>query len=139
MYEGAIDLKFRNDSETGVFIQTAWTSSSITVKFFGTKHVEVSSQPGEKTDLVPPQTITIPAGQPCSPSEGGNGFTTSDTRTIRNLDTGQTTSTTRKVKYKPSPKIVCAGGPMPYPTSGTSSTSASAAGPAKPSTTPPTR
>jgi vancomycin resistance protein YoaR len=147
VYEGAIDLKFRNDSDTGVLIQTVWTASSITVKFLGTKHVEVTSQPGEKTDLVPPQTITIPAGKPCQPSDGGNGFTTSDTKTVKNLDTGQSTSTTRRVKYKPSPKIVCAGGPMPYPTSGSASTSTSStgtttgttSGSAKPSSTPPSR
>jgi vancomycin resistance protein YoaR len=125
VYEGAIDLKFRNDGATGVFIQTVWTSSSITVKFFGTKHFEVTSAPGEKTDFVPPQAITIPAGQPCNPSAGGQGFTTSDTRTMRNLDTGQVTTSTHRVKYKPSPMIICAGGPMPYPTAGTTSTSAS--------------
>jgi vancomycin resistance protein YoaR len=129
VYEGAIDLKFRNDTKTAVFIQTVWTPSSITVKFFGTKHFEVTSTPGEKSDPVEPQTINIPAGQPCTPSEGGQGFTTSDTRTLRNLDTGEVTSTTHRVKYKPSPKIVCEGGPMPYPSSSaTPATSATPTG-----------
>ncbi len=125
VYEGAIDLKFRNDSPTGILIQTIWTPSSITVKFFGTKHFEVTSTQGDRTNPEDPQTITVPAGQPCNPSEGGPGFTTSDTRTLRNLETGEITSSTRRVKYKPSPKIVCAGGPVPYPSSTPAATPAS--------------
>ncbi|MCA1820973.1 MAG: VanW family protein, partial [Pseudonocardia sp.] len=31
VFEGAIDVKFRDDSRTGILIQTAWTPSSITV------------------------------------------------------------------------------------------------------------
>jgi hypothetical protein len=113
VYEGAIDLKFRNDSTTGVFIQTIWTSTSITVKFWGTKHVEVTSTPGEHKLPVEQQTITLPAGETCHPSAGGPGFTTTDTKTTKDLDTGKTTSAVRTVKYKPSPKVVCAGGATP--------------------------
>jgi len=111
VFEGLIDLKFRNDSSTGVFIQTIWTATSITVRFWGTKRYEVTSAPGPRTHVVPPQTLTMPAGQPCTPSQGGEGFTTTDTRTLRDINTGQTTSSTRTVTYKPSPKIVCEGGP----------------------------
>jgi vancomycin resistance protein YoaR len=134
VYEGAIDLKFRNDSPTGVFIQTIWTSSSISVKFWGTKHVEVTSTPGEHKDPVVPQTVTLPAGQPCKPSEGGPGFTTTDTKAIKDLDTGKTTTSVRTVKYKASPKIVCAGGATPAagatatPSTDTSSTGTSTTG-----------
>jgi len=137
VYEGAIDLKFRNDSPTGVFIQTIWTPSSITVKFWGTKHVEVTSTPGEHKLPVEPQTITLPAGALCKPSAGGQGFTTTDTRTVKDLDTGKVTSSTRTVKYKPSPKVVCAGGATPAAgatpagtTAGTTSAGASDTSPA---------
>ena len=41
-----IDLKFTNDSDTGVAIQTIWTPSSITVKLWGTKKYEVESVTG---------------------------------------------------------------------------------------------
>jgi len=140
VYEGAIDLKFRNDSTTGVFIQTVWTSSSITVNFWGTKHVEVTSTPGEHKLPVEPQTVTLPAGQACKPSAGGQGFTATDTRTIKDLDTGASTSSTRTVKYKPSPKIVCAGGATAAgtttgsPTTGTTTTPSSTTPSTAPST-----
>ncbi|GAA5145134.1 VanW family protein [Pseudonocardia eucalypti] len=109
VYEGAIDLKFRNDLEHGVYLQTVWTPTSITVKFWGTKQYEVTSAPSPRSNPVPPPTLTMPAGKDCSPSAGGQGFTATDTRTMRNLDTGQSKSTTRTVRYKPSPKVVCGG------------------------------
>jgi vancomycin resistance protein YoaR len=108
VYEGAIDLRFRNDLPTGVLIQTAWTPASITVTFWGTKRFEVTSATSPRSNPVPPQTLTIPTGQPCTPSAGGEGFTATDTRTLRDLDTGQTKTSTHTVHYKPSPAVVCA-------------------------------
>ncbi|HWN32281.1 MAG TPA: VanW family protein [Pseudonocardia sp.] len=113
VYEGAIDLKFRNDLPTGVLIQTAWTPASLTVTFWGTKRFEVTSATSPRTSPVPPQTLNIPAGQPCTPSAGGEGFTATDTRTLRDLDTGQTKTSTHTVHYKPSPAVVCAPAPEP--------------------------
>jgi vancomycin resistance protein YoaR len=138
VYEGAIDLKFRNDSPTGVFIQTVWTPASITVNFWGTKHVEVTSTPGEHKLPVPQQTITLPAGETCHPSNGGPGFTTTDTKTVKDLDTGRTTSSVRTVKYKPSPKVVCAGGATPAATStgGATPDAGASANPATPEASP---
>ncbi|NMH91368.1 vanomycin resistance protein VanB [Pseudonocardia bannensis] len=109
VYNDVIDLKFRNDGPTGVLIQTTWTPSSLTVKMFGTKRYEVTSATGPRTNPTSPNTITIPAGQPCSPSQGAPGFTATDTRTLRNLQTGETRSETRTVKYNPSPIVVCGG------------------------------
>lgn len=111
VFEGAIDLKFRNDLPTGVLIQTIWTPADITVRFWGTKRYEVTSATSPKSNPVPPQTLTVPAGEPCTPSEGGDGFTATDTRTMRDVVTGQTTTSTRTVHYKPSPEVVCADGP----------------------------
>jgi len=104
---GAIDLRFRNDNPTGVLIQTAWTPTSLTVRMYGTKRYEVTSTPGPRTNPTQPQTVTIPKGKPCSPSQGGPGFTITDTRTLREIRTGQTRSETRTVRYNPSPIVVC--------------------------------
>ena len=71
----AVDLRFRNDNPTGVLIQTAWTPTSITVRMYGTKRYEVTSTPGPRTNPTQPQTVTIPKGKPCSPTQGGPGFT----------------------------------------------------------------
>lgn len=106
-----IDLKFTNDSDTGVAIQTIWTSNSITVKLWGTKRYEVESVTGGRTNQTAPQEKQGPA-ENCHPSNGAPGFTTTDTRIIREVGTGREISrNTRTVKYNPQPKIIC--GPPP--------------------------
>jgi len=107
VFEGAIDLKFRDDSPTGIFIQTVWTPSSITVTLWGTKHVDVESIPGPRTDYTDPQTETV-HDQPCSATPGARGFTTSDTRVIRDATThAELSRHTRTVKYDPVPHVIC--------------------------------
>ncbi len=102
-----IDLKFTNDSQTGVVIQTIWTPSSITVKLWGTKRYDVESVPGPRTNFVDPVEQPGPA-ENCHPSNGAPGFTTSDTRILRATGTGQEVRRdTRTVHYNPQPKIVC--------------------------------
>ncbi|MFD9894512.1 VanW family protein [Amycolatopsis sp. NPDC059027] len=102
-----IDLKFTNDSPNGVAIQTIWTPSSITVKLWGTKRYTVESIPGGRTNETPPFERAGPK-QNCHPSSGGPGFTTSDTRVLKDAATGREVSrSTRTVKYDPSPKITC--------------------------------
>jgi vancomycin resistance protein YoaR len=107
VFEGAIDVKFRNDSPTGILVQTAWTPASITVTLWGTKHVDVESITGPRTDYTDPTTETI-HGQPCSPTPGARGFTTTDTRIIRDAVTHVELSRhTRSVKYDPIPHVIC--------------------------------
>jgi vancomycin resistance protein YoaR len=106
-----IDLKFTNDTDTGVAIQTIWTSSSITVKLWGTKHYTVESVTGGRTNQTEPQPKQGPA-ENCHASNGAPGFTTSDTRIIREVGSGREVSrNTRTVKYNPQPKIMCATPP----------------------------
>jgi vancomycin resistance protein YoaR len=107
VFEGAIDVKFRDDSTTGILIQTAWTPTSVTVTFWGTKHVEVESITGPRTDYTDPKTETI-HGQPCSATPGARGFTTTDTRVIRDATThAELSRHTRTVKYDPIPHVIC--------------------------------
>ncbi|MDQ4011877.1 MAG: VanW family protein [Actinomycetota bacterium] len=108
VFEGAIDVKFRADSPTGVLIQTAWTPTSITVTFWGTKHVDVESITGPRTDLTQPTTQTV-YGEPCKNSKGSPGFTVTDTRVVRDAQTkAEISRNTRKVVYEPAPHVVCA-------------------------------
>ncbi|HEX6403105.1 MAG TPA: VanW family protein [Pseudonocardiaceae bacterium] len=107
VFEGAIDVKFRDDSRTGILIQTAWTPASITVTLWGTKHVDVESITGPRTDYTDPTTETI-HGQPCSATPGARGFTTTDTRVIRDSTThAELSRHTRTVKYDPIPHVIC--------------------------------
>jgi vancomycin resistance protein YoaR len=107
VFEGAIDVKFRDDSRTGILIQTAWTRSSITVTLWGTKQVDVESITGPRTDYTNPQVETV-HGQPCSATPGAPGFTTTDTRIIRDSTThAELSRHTRTVKYDPIPHVIC--------------------------------
>jgi vancomycin resistance protein YoaR len=102
-----IDISFTNGSKTGVAIQTIWTSSSITVKIWGTKHYEVESVTGDRTDYTEPETKTS-TDPNCRSSTGGQGFTTSDTRIVKDAATGAEVSRkTRTVRYNSHPTIVC--------------------------------
>jgi vancomycin resistance protein YoaR len=102
-----IDLKFTNDAQTGVAIQTIWTPSSITVKLWGTKRYDVESVSGERTDFVEPTTKPGPS-ENCKPSSGGRGFTTSNTRILKDASSGEVVRREpRTVTYNPHPKITC--------------------------------
>ncbi len=104
-----IDLKFTNDASTGVAIQAIWTPSSITVRIWGTKRFTVESVPGARGAETPPQEKPGPTTGKCSPSNGAPGFTTSDTRVLRDAASGrEVRRDTRTVRYNPQPKIVCA-------------------------------
>ena len=110
VYEGAIDVKFRNDSPTGILIQTAWSPTSVTVTFWGTKHVNVESIPGPRTDPTDQETIHLNIPH-CVNTKGAKGFTTTDTRVIRDAASGAEISRkTRTVRYKPSPRVICEAG-----------------------------
>ncbi|MBB5922636.1 vancomycin resistance protein YoaR [Actinoalloteichus hoggarensis] len=105
-----IDVGFVNDSDTGVAIQTHWTPSEVTVTIWGTKRYEVESVTGPRTNHTEPQTKEIPEGEPCSPSNGGAGFTVTDTRIIRDLSGNEVRRDgPRSVVYNPQPRIVCGG------------------------------
>ncbi|MEU2040306.1 VanW family protein [Nocardia niwae] len=108
VFDGAIDLKFRNNTPTGIYIETVATNAEITVRLWGTKTVDVESITGEKTKPTEPNTITLPKGKDCIASEGAPGFTISDTRVITDRKTGREVSRkTRTVKYDPIPVVKC--------------------------------
>ncbi len=106
---GALDMRFRNDTPTAVLIRTAWTPTSVTVTFFGTKYYDVSSSTSERSNFTSPNTVNVPEGEPCNPSQGAQGFTVTDTRTLRNLQTGEVTSESQTTRYNPAPIVVCGG------------------------------
>lgn len=108
VWEGAIDVKFRNPYSTGVLIQAYGDASTVTVRMWGTKTVDVESINGGRWNRTSPHRLTLPAGADCVPSSGADGFTTSDTRIIRNAATGAEISRhTRTVVYEPQPIVVC--------------------------------
>ncbi|MGH3517822.1 MAG: VanW family protein [Haloechinothrix sp.] len=110
-----IDLKFTNDSTTGVAIQTIWTPNAITVRLWGTERYKVKSITGAKRNFTGIPVKTKPWGQPCSPSSGVSGFTATDTRVIRDVAGKEVSRKSRTVVYRPLDAIRCAPPPKPEP------------------------
>ncbi len=106
VYEGAIDLQFRNDSPTPVRIQTGVSDGEITVRLMGVKHVNVESSNGGRWAQTQPNTINA-AGEGCIPSGGAPGFTTSDTRSIYDLSGNLIDQETQTTVYDPEPIVKC--------------------------------
>jgi vancomycin resistance protein YoaR len=107
VFEGAIDLKFRNDGDTPVLIRTVWTPSSIKVQILGQKRYDVTSQTGPRTNPVPAGVRNLADNPKCKPSKGVDGFTITDTRVLKDVRTGQTRSEPHTVRYNPEPQITC--------------------------------
>lgn len=104
-----IDLKFRNDGPVAVLIRTGWTPSTVAVSLLGVKRFDVTSTQGPRASPTSPETLTVPAGEPCRPSEGSDGFAISDTRTLREVATGVSRTETHTVRYDPAPRVLCLG------------------------------
>jgi vancomycin resistance protein YoaR len=107
VFEGAIDLKFRNDGATPILIRTVWTPSSIKVQLYGQKRYDVTSQTGPRTDPVPAGVRNLAGNPKCKPSKGVDGFTITDTRVLKDVTTGETKTEPRTVHYNPEPQITC--------------------------------
>ncbi|AGU15917.1 hypothetical protein CARG_09105 [Corynebacterium argentoratense DSM 44202] len=106
VYEGAIDLQFKNTTLNPVIIRASANDSTVTVSLIGTKSVNVQSIPGAWTNPTQPNTVEV-HGPDCSPSSGVPGFTTTDTRVVTGLDGREISRTTTTTKYDPAPIVKC--------------------------------
>ncbi|SHE57688.1 VanW family protein [Streptoalloteichus hindustanus] len=102
-----IDLQFRNDTKTGVLIETIWTPSSITVRFWGTKTYQIEGLTGAETNQTDPPVKHSKPGEQCVAAAGTHGFTVTDTRVIKDLGGREIKRESRSVRYDGQPKIVC--------------------------------
>lgn len=102
-----IDLKFRNEEDTGVVIQTIWTPSDITIKLWGTKRYKVESKTSEGFAYTTAPVKNKELDPECKPQPGVNGWSVNDVRIIRELDGDEVDRQKRTVVYDPQPQIVC--------------------------------
>jgi len=111
VFDGEIELAFSNDYPTGLLIQTIWTDSDITVRLWGTKHVDVESQTSDRFDFTSPQVVVKPFGQPCTPSAGSSGFTVVNTRIIRDRSGAELRREDFTTVYNGQQNVVCSPAP----------------------------
>ncbi|MGY1730422.1 VanW family protein [Geodermatophilus sp. SYSU D01045] len=92
VYEGQIDLQWRNDSDTGIFVDTRWTpgasGGSITVTFYGTKRYEIEAIESPRTNYRQPAVQEKVDGGDCIAQSGVQGFDVTVTRVFRDLQSG---------------------------------------------------
>ena len=105
VYEGAIDLQFKNTTNTPVRIETSFGGGKITVRFKGVKTYNVESVNNGRWATTQPTRMSV--GEDCSPSSGAPGFTTSDTRIIKDLSGREISRETITTVYDPQPIVTC--------------------------------
>ena len=114
VYEGQIDLQWKNDSDTGVYIDTAWTPGTITVTFYGTKRYEIESISGNRVNIRQPAVQEKPDDGECHPQAGNTGFDITVTRVFKDLNTGaEIRRESFQTHYAAEPIIRCI--PVPAP------------------------
>lgn len=106
VFEGAIDLKFRNDSPYPVKITTSVGGGELTVSLMGVKTTNVESFNGGRWAETKPQEQRV-TDDSCIPSSGTPGFTTSDTRVIYDLAGNELSRETQTTVYNPQPIVKC--------------------------------
>ena len=103
----APDLAFLNDSEAGVYIETSYTDTSITVSFFGKQPFEVQAHEGPRKNVTPPkeqcrENPDLGPGEESVVQEGLTGFDIVVTRDFSSGHADETFST----HYDMQPRIV---------------------------------
>ncbi|MDK8806586.1 VanW family protein [Corynebacterium striatum] len=105
VYEGSIDLQFKNTTNTPVRIETSFGGGKITVRFKGVKTYNVESVNNGRWATTQPTRMSV--GENCSPSSGAPGFTTSDTRIIKDLSGREVSREPTTTVYDPQPIVSC--------------------------------
>ncbi|QXG76575.1 VanW family protein [Modestobacter sp. L9-4] len=88
VYEGQIDLQWRNDTDTGIYVQTEWVPGALTVSFWGTKHYEIESVSSERRNLRQPAVQDKVDDGNCTPQSGSTGFDITVTRVFKDPVSG---------------------------------------------------
>src|SRR4051794_1460551 len=89
VFDGLIDLAWKNDTDTGIYVQTQWVSGgSITVTFWGTPHYDIESVSGEKRNITEPSVQEKVDDGSCIAQGGAQGFDITVTRVFKDVSSG---------------------------------------------------
>lgn len=106
-----LDFQFRNNTSHGVLIDTAYTSSTITVSIWGTKvYDSVKTEYGPRRGITQPKTVYLKPGPNCISAAGSVGFAQDAYRVIK--QNGKVVKREKfSWRYAPEPRFIC--GPDP--------------------------
>jgi vancomycin resistance protein YoaR len=108
---GVKDMRFRNDTDKGIFITTSYTSGSVTVRIWGTKIYTVGTSRSGRYNIRPFKTlydersVGTSAGD-CVSQDGVIGFTVDVTRTL-SRGGKRVRSENLHTVYQPEDRIIC--------------------------------
>nr|WP_231366500.1 VanW family protein [Zhihengliuella flava] len=110
LWEGQIDMKWKNNTDTAVMIQ-AWVGDDrVYTRLWGTKYWDVTTSTSEHYNFTEPETKYNEADECVSESGGQRGFTVTNTRTRVSADESLPRETLTWT-YAPWHEVVC--GPPP--------------------------
>jgi vancomycin resistance protein YoaR len=114
VFWGALDMRWRNNHPTGIFITTKMTKTSITVQFWGTKQYDsIGTEFGPKRNISKP--INIENSDPaCHAQNGVIGFRITTYRTFYK-DAAEVKREPFNTSYRASPNVICTAGSNPKP------------------------
>ncbi len=116
VYYDSIDLKWRNDSPAGIYVQATWVPGTITVTFWGTKRFDIESSTSERFNLRQPVVQEKPDDGSCASQGGSTGFDVVVTRTFNDPATGaEIRRQDFRTRYAAEPVIRCVPVPAPAP------------------------
>jgi len=110
IYEGVIDVKWKNTSPYGALLHSYVKDNRIYVEVWGTKHFEVQTSKSARSRIVAPTTRYSQAAGCIAQPAGNPGFQVTNTRILL-LDGEEVEKTSFTWSYNPQDAIVC--GPAP--------------------------
>lgn len=108
-FDPAVDMTFRNDTDTGILVQATVGGGQITVTFWGTKTWDVESVTSPRRDPTTPETIYDPSPS-CSGQGPIPGFTVDTTRIWRQSGE-EVKRETNTWQYSSADRVVCGSAP----------------------------
>jgi vancomycin resistance protein YoaR len=116
VYEGQIDLQWRNDTNTGIYVQAEWVPGTITVTLWGKKHYDIGSVSGERRNIRQPAVQEKVDTGNCTPQSGSQGFDITVTRVFKDPATGaELRRQDFNTHYAAEAVIHCVPAPAPAP------------------------
>jgi vancomycin resistance protein YoaR len=106
IYYPTLDLRFRNDTDHGILVDTSTTNHSVTVTLWGAKEYDVSTKWGPKRDISHPRTVRV-AARGCVPSAGSDGFVQDAWRIFKRHGV-EVRRERFSWRYRAEPRFICA-------------------------------
>ncbi|MET1060007.1 MAG: VanW family protein [Nocardioides sp.] len=110
---GAVDLRFKNDTDHGVLVQAHVTPSTpsssgvVTVSMWSTKTWDITTKTGNRYNFTPEKTRRL-SGPECEPNDGYGGFDINVWRYFRKPGASALERTEKfHTTYTPSDTVIC--------------------------------